>query len=144
MGINIATLCLWLPSTANMCNFWSWSTLFQVTLFVMIHVIAFLSKEVEPQSCSLIVYYMKMETSTGWFQNWFYDINESSWSYHRIDTKFMASQMGHRLTKGTLQHLALRGLFGKFVEFGHKLFKYRYTPFMFWYTTGGHYRISIP
>ena len=25
----------------------------------------------------------------------------------------------------------VRGLFGKFVEFGHKMFKYRYTPFIF-------------
>ena len=25
----------------------------------------------------------------------------------------------------------IRGLFGKFVEFGHKMFKYRYTPFIF-------------
>ena len=29
-----------------MCYFWSWSTLFQVTLFVMIHVIAFLSTDI--------------------------------------------------------------------------------------------------
>ena len=37
--------CLWLPPAANMCYFWSWSTLFQVTLFVMIHVIAFFKKK---------------------------------------------------------------------------------------------------
>ena len=38
----------------------------------------------------------------------------------------------------------LRGLFGKFMEFGHKMFKYRYTPFIFWNFTCGHYRISTP
>ena len=38
----------------------------------------------------------------------------------------------------------IRGLFGKFVEFGHKMFKYRYTPFIFSNITGGHYRISTP
>ena len=27
--------------------------------------------------------------------------------------------------------IGVRGLFGKFVEFGHKMFKYRYTLFMF-------------
>ena len=28
-------------------------------------------------------------------------------------------------------HVHVRGLFGKFVEFGHKMFKYRYTAFIF-------------
>ena len=27
--------------------------------------------------------------------------------------------------------LKVRGLFGKFVEFGHKMFKYLYSPFIF-------------
>ena len=29
------------------------------------------------------------------------------------------------------EQILLRGLFRKFVEFGHKMFKYRYTPFIF-------------
>ena len=32
----------------------------------------------------------------------------------------------------------IRGLFGKFVEFGHKTFKYLYNPFIFLNITGGH------
>ena len=34
--------------------------------------------------------------------------------------------------------LAVRGLFGKFVEFGHKMFKYLYDSFIFLNITGGH------
>ena len=30
------------------------------------------------------------------------------------------------------------GLFGKFVEFGHKMFKYLYNPFILLNITGGH------
>ena len=33
----------------------------------------------------------------------------------------------------------LPGLFSKFVEFGHKMFKYLYNPFIFGNMTGGHY-----
>ena len=33
----------------------------------------------------------------------------------------------------------LRGLFGKFVEFGHKILIYLYNPFIFLNITGGHY-----
>ena len=33
----------------------------------------------------------------------------------------------------------IRGLFGKFVEFGHKFFIYGYNPFIFSDITGGHY-----
>ena len=33
----------------------------------------------------------------------------------------------------------IRGLFGKFVEFGHKMFKYLYNPYIFFLNiTGGH------
>ena len=34
--------------------------------------------------------------------------------------------------------LLIRGLFGKFVEFGHKMFKYLYNPFIFLNITDGH------
>ena len=40
--------------------------------------------------------------------------------------------------KKAQQALALRGLFGKFVEFGHKIFKYQYNPFILWNLKGGH------
>ena len=33
----------------------------------------------------------------------------------------------------------IRGLFGKFVEFGYKTFIYLYNPFIFLNITGGHY-----
>ena len=36
----------------------------------------------------------------------------------------------HILYKGSLDHI-IRGLSGKFVEFGHEMLKYRYTPFIF-------------
>ena len=32
----------------------------------------------------------------------------------------------------------IRGLFAKFVDFGHKMFKYLYNPFIFLNITGGH------
>ena len=38
----------------------------------------------------------------------------------------------------------VRGLFGKFVEFGNKIFKYKYNPFILWNLTDGHLWISIP
>ena len=40
--------------------------------------------------------------------------------------------------------MIVRGLFGKFVEFGHKIFKYQYNSFILWNLTGGHLWISIP
>ena len=47
-------------------------------------------------------------------------------------------------TQGTnlLQLEYIWGLFGKFVEFGHKMFKYRYTPFIFWNITGGYIELA--
>ena len=63
----------------------------------MIHVIAFLSKDIICKRRNTFTIFpqlnnMNLETSTGWFQNWFCDIIESSWPYHRIDTKFIISQ----------------------------------------------------
>ena len=36
------------------------------------------------------------------------------------------------------KYAGVRGLFGKFVEFCHKMFKYLYNPFIFLNITGGH------
>ena len=38
----------------------------------------------------------------------------------------------------------LWGLFGKVMEFGHKILKYQYNQFILWNFTGGHLWISIP
>ena len=73
-----------------MCYLWSWSTLFQVTLFVMIHVIAFLSKDIIFKRRNTFAIFPSMQFNSLQLWKWKHPLGG-----FKIDFVISLNQVGH-------------------------------------------------
>ena len=70
----------------------------------------------------------------------------NSWTYNHLtlhgesggSEQYINSEINNKINLQCPGNQNIRGLFVKFVEIGHKMFKYLYNPFIFLNITGGH------